>query len=127
MTRTFIVTISRTMSIDVTVEADGADAAVTIVGRHDFPLPPREEWTGHKDWSYDVHEQKPEHDPMCTECDHVCVRARRGPNPTRLIALGAEMCRFCDDHDEAIHEGYGDTPCTCPDHQSRMHLASDAE
>jgi len=47
------------------------------------------------------------HPAECTGCEHDCVRARRSPNPTRMVALGAETCRFCDDHDDAADAGYG--------------------
>jgi hypothetical protein len=48
----YAVEISRTISTIVTVEADSAASAVERVNRTDFPLPPRDEWSGHKDWAY---------------------------------------------------------------------------
>lgn len=52
---TFTVTVTRSLSVDVEVEAESAEEAVGYVNRHDFRLPPRDEWEGLKDWSYAVY------------------------------------------------------------------------
>lgn len=46
---TFDVEFSQRLSVTVPVVADTAEAAAEIVNRRGFELPPREEWTGHKD------------------------------------------------------------------------------
>ena len=48
----FEVEVQHSISVTVTVEAADADAAHEIVNTRDYPLPPRDEWNGHKDWSY---------------------------------------------------------------------------
>jgi hypothetical protein len=47
---------SRTISTMVTVHAATAEAAAELVNRRDFPLPPRDEWSGHKDWVLRVYD-----------------------------------------------------------------------
>jgi hypothetical protein len=54
---TWDVEASRTISTTVTVHAAAAEAAAALVNRHDFPLPPRDEWNGHKDWILRVYDQ----------------------------------------------------------------------
>ena len=59
-----------------------------------------------------------EHAPDCVGCAHACPWRRRVTVPgqaPRLLALGAPYCGTCDDHSEAVHAGYGDTPCDCGD------------
>jgi hypothetical protein len=51
------VEVSRTISTTVTVHAPTAENAAALVDRRDFPLPPRDEWTGHKDWLVRVYDQ----------------------------------------------------------------------
>ncbi len=50
----FEVEVRRTISTRVTVTASSEQEAVDLVGRRDFPLPPRDEWDGHKDWLIEV-------------------------------------------------------------------------
>ncbi len=49
---TYQVEISRTISTTVTVQAESAEAAADLVDDVDFPLSVRDDWTGHKDWTY---------------------------------------------------------------------------
>jgi hypothetical protein len=49
----YTVEVQRSISVQVTVTAETAEAALAIVDQADFELPPRSEWT-HKDWSYVV-------------------------------------------------------------------------
>jgi hypothetical protein len=51
------VEIARTISTTVTVHAATAEDAADLVGRHDFPLPPRDDWDGRKDWWLRVYDQ----------------------------------------------------------------------
>jgi hypothetical protein len=46
---TFEVELSQRMSVTVQVDAPDADAAVHIVNRRDYELPPRDTWTANKD------------------------------------------------------------------------------
>jgi hypothetical protein len=48
----FSVEVRRSIVTTVDVEADTPEAAIDKVDRHDFELPPRDEWSGVKDWSY---------------------------------------------------------------------------
>ena len=50
------------------------------------------------------------HDAECTGCKHECPW-RRGKG----FSWGISWCQTCDDHAEAVHAGYGDTPCDCGD------------
>jgi hypothetical protein len=54
------VELSRTISTTVAVHAPTAAAAAELAERHDFPLPPRDEWSGHKDWAVRVYDQEGE-------------------------------------------------------------------
>ena len=56
MSATYQVEVTRSISVTVTVSADSAEAALEQVSRRDFPLPPRDEWDGHKDWEYTVYD-----------------------------------------------------------------------
>ena len=47
---TWTVQIGRTFSATVTVSADTAQDAAERVYDRTFPLPPLEQWEGHKDW-----------------------------------------------------------------------------
>ena len=49
---TYRVELTHSISANVDVEADTPEQAVEIVNRLNFPLPPDNEWYGHKDWSY---------------------------------------------------------------------------
>lgn len=51
------VEIGRTISTTVTVHAATAQDAAELVARRDFPLPPRDQWEGHKDWWLRVFDQ----------------------------------------------------------------------
>lgn len=51
---TFQVTVQRSISTTVEVEAEDADAAIDIVEKASFELPPRDQWDGHKDWIFTV-------------------------------------------------------------------------
>lgn len=53
----FTVTITRSHSTEVSVEADSPEAAAEIVNRHAYPLPALEEWSGHKDWIFTVYDE----------------------------------------------------------------------
>lgn len=50
----FQVEVTRSITTTVEVEAGSAAEAAAKVSRADYPLPPRDEWYGHKDWSIDV-------------------------------------------------------------------------
>lgn len=52
--RKYQIEIRRTISTTVDVEAESASAAIDVVNKHDFPLPPRNEWDGMKDWEYAI-------------------------------------------------------------------------
>jgi hypothetical protein len=54
------VEVLRTISTTVAVHATTAQAAAELVDRRDFPLPPRDEWSGHKDWTVRVYDQEGE-------------------------------------------------------------------
>jgi hypothetical protein len=56
-TPTWDVEVARTISTTVRVHAATAEDAAALVNRHDFPLPPRDEWTGHKDWRFRVYDK----------------------------------------------------------------------
>jgi hypothetical protein len=49
---TYEVEVTRSITTTVSVEADSAEAAVSKVAKHDFPLPERDEWNGMKDWFF---------------------------------------------------------------------------
>jgi len=49
---TYEVEVTRRFSVTVSVHAASAEDAIAQVDRDDFPLPARDEWTGHKDWTY---------------------------------------------------------------------------
>jgi hypothetical protein len=49
------VEVSHTITVTVPVQADSPAKAHETVSRRDFPLPPRDQWTGGKDWSYVVY------------------------------------------------------------------------
>lgn len=53
-TRDFDVEVRRTISTTVRVQAADADAARDTVDNVDYPLPPQDRWSGHKDWTYIV-------------------------------------------------------------------------
>lgn len=48
----FTVTVTRSYTVDVTVDEE----AVSYANRHNFPLPAVEEWQGMKDWAYAVYD-----------------------------------------------------------------------
>jgi hypothetical protein len=50
------VEVSRTISVTVTVAADSPEHALEYVNTVSFPLPARDEWSGHKDWAYTVYD-----------------------------------------------------------------------
>ncbi len=54
----FTVSITHSISVDVDVEADTAEGAIDKARRADFPLPPREDWSGLKDWQFQVFNDK---------------------------------------------------------------------
>jgi hypothetical protein len=49
---TYNVTVTRSLSVNVQVEATDGEKAIDIVNADSFPLPPRDEWDGNKDWTY---------------------------------------------------------------------------
>jgi hypothetical protein len=51
------VEISRTITCTVTVEAPAPEQAYERTNSRDFELPPRDEWTGSKDWEYRIFDQ----------------------------------------------------------------------
>jgi hypothetical protein len=51
------VEVARTISTTVTVHAATAEDAAELVDRRDFPLSPRDQWEGHKDWVLRVYDQ----------------------------------------------------------------------
>jgi hypothetical protein len=53
---TYTVTLTRSITVDVTVDADSPEEAATKANQHSFPLPPRDEWTGVKDWRFEVYD-----------------------------------------------------------------------
>lgn len=50
--RTYDVEVARSISVTVPVRARSAAEAIEKAGQTGFPLPPRDEWAGGKDWSY---------------------------------------------------------------------------
>jgi hypothetical protein len=48
---------SRSIECDVPIEANTPEEAAEQVNSTAFPLPPRHEWYGIKDWSYRVYDQ----------------------------------------------------------------------
>lgn len=50
------VEVRRSFSVTVNVTASSPEGALDRVNRHDFELPARDEWAGHKDWSYTVYD-----------------------------------------------------------------------
>ena len=54
----FTVSVNRSYSTEVEVEADSPEAAAEQVNRSDFPLPPLEEWSGNKDWILTVYDER---------------------------------------------------------------------
>lgn len=54
----FTVTVNRSYSTQVDVEAETAEAAADLVSKREFPLPPLEEWSGNKDWIFTVHDEQ---------------------------------------------------------------------
>jgi len=53
----FVVNVRRSIECDVRVEADTPEQAAEQVNTTTFPLPPREEWSGIKDWLYRVFDE----------------------------------------------------------------------
>ncbi len=51
----FQVEVSRTIVVTVPVEAASPQAAVALVDDWHFTLPPRDSWSGQKDWRYVVY------------------------------------------------------------------------
>ena len=51
------VEVIRSITTTVTVEANSPEAACTTVNNPDFELPPRDEWTGSKDWEFAVYDK----------------------------------------------------------------------
>lgn len=50
------VEISRTITVTVPVQADSPEQAHETVNKREYALPPRDQWTGDKDWRYVVYD-----------------------------------------------------------------------
>jgi hypothetical protein len=50
----FSVEVRRSITVSVQVRAASGEAAAEIVNRSGYELPPRDEWSGEKDWQYTV-------------------------------------------------------------------------
>jgi hypothetical protein len=50
----YTVEVTRSITASVEVEAASPEAAIETANRQDFELPPRDEWSGAKDWEYAV-------------------------------------------------------------------------
>lgn len=57
-TRKFTVEVTRSLSCTIEVNAESPSAALDQVSIASYPLPPRDEWQGHKDWSYVVYDKR---------------------------------------------------------------------
>jgi hypothetical protein len=52
----YTVSVQRTIDVSVRVEAKSPEEARAKVQRRDFELPPRDEWTGQKNWEFAVYD-----------------------------------------------------------------------
>lgn len=53
----FTVSVNRSYTTEIEIDAETAEVAAEQVNRRDFPLPPLAEWSGNKDWIFTVYDE----------------------------------------------------------------------
>jgi hypothetical protein len=54
----YTVSVTRSISVDIEVEADDPEEAIATVNDQNFELPPRDEWAGDDDWLFTVFDKE---------------------------------------------------------------------